>query len=48
VTVIDNVLTTTFNATGRGGSIVLTKPAEAEVVATGRIYSINASGGTSG
>jgi hypothetical protein len=49
VTAIDNVLPTTFNVTGTGGSIVLTTPAAAQLVATGRTYSIRASdGGTFG
>jgi hypothetical protein len=48
VTAIDNVLPTTFNVTGSGGSIVLTTPSPAQLVATGRTYSIRSDGGTFG
>lgn len=49
VTAIDNVLPTTFNTTGTGGSVVLTTSSPAKLVATGRTYSIRVSdGGTFG
>ena len=48
VKAIDNVLPTLFQATGTGGSIVLTTPANTSLVATGRTYSIAGNGGTFG
>ncbi len=47
VTAIDNVLPTTFNITGSGGSIVLTTPSPAQLAATGRTC-IRSDGGTLG
>lgn len=48
VRAIDNVLPTTFNANGTGGSIVLTTNIPSNLVATGRTYSNAAEGGTYG
>jgi hypothetical protein len=48
VRVFDDVVANTFNASGQGGSIVLTTPAASKLVATGRTYTIDAQGGTFG
>jgi hypothetical protein len=48
VRAFDNVLPTLFNDSGRGGSIVMTTPSPSSLVATGRTYSIDPTGGTFG
>jgi len=48
VKAIDNVVPTTFNVTGKGGSIVLTTSTPSHLVTTGRTYSNAAEGGTFG
>jgi len=48
VKAIDNVVPTTFNVTGKGGSIVLTTSAPSNLVTTGRTFSNAAEGGTYG
>lgn len=48
VRAIDNVLPTTFNANGTGGSIVLTTSTPSNLVTTGRTYSNDGAGGTYG
>jgi hypothetical protein len=48
VRAFDDVVAATFNASGLGGSIVLTTPSASSLVATGRTYTIDAQGGTFG
>ena len=48
VRTFDDVVANTFNASGQGGSIVLTTPAASKLVATGRTYTIDDKGGTFG
>ncbi|MDQ6800717.1 MAG: hypothetical protein M3041_07750 [Acidobacteriota bacterium] len=48
VRAFDDVVASTFDANGLGGSILLTTPAATKLVATGRTYTIQSDGGTFG